>query len=537
MAEFTNLSSIKVAGKVESSYQGRLIGAVDSVGVDALPATPDMEGLIVFLTTDKTFRRCNGSNWDTIIGDMVLEDNISKMVEDGVKDVSDALTTAQSALQKNIDDLSARHDTEMDAAEGRIGALETGISGLDTRMGSVEGTVTTLGTGKADKTELAGYVPTSRKVNNKALSADIELSASDVGALPSGGNAVSATKATQDGLGQDIVATYATKTELNDAVLGAAGSVYRPKGSKNYYTELPTENNAIGDVWNVVNPYGNTPAGTNYVWNGTEWDALGGTIDLSIYAKANDLNTHVADTTKHITAAERTAWNAKADQSVVNSLSGNLTALQEKVDGLDIPDGVLVDDELNLTSVNPVQNKIITARINSVESAANAKENPLTFDAPLHRTGNTVTHNDSTVTAGDYGSGTEVPKISVDAKGHVTAITTEEVPIPTKISDLTNDSSFVTTDNLNSILAGYQAKGDYVVTSDLNNRLESKQDKLTFDSAPVESSNNPVTSGGVFSAINTLQTAVDGKQKTITVSSDEPTASDGADGDIWAVLE
>ncbi len=39
-----------------------------------------------------------------------------------------------------------------------------------------------------------GAVPTSRKVNNKALSGDITLSASDVGALASGGTAAAATK-------------------------------------------------------------------------------------------------------------------------------------------------------------------------------------------------------------------------------------------------------------------------------------------------------------------------------------------------------
>lgn len=39
--------------------------------------------------------------------------------------------------------------------------------------------------GKAVASALGSYVPTTRKVNNKALSSDITLSASDVGALPS----------------------------------------------------------------------------------------------------------------------------------------------------------------------------------------------------------------------------------------------------------------------------------------------------------------------------------------------------------------
>lgn len=37
-------------------------------------------------------------------------------------------------------------------------------------------------------------------------------------------------------------------------------------------------------------------------------------------------------------------------------------------------------------------------------------------------------------------------------------------------------------------------------------QISTKQDKLTFDSVPTEGSSNPVTSGGVYTAINTIQT-------------------------------
>lgn len=54
------------------------------------------------------------------------------------------------------------------------------------------------------------------------------------------------------------------------------------KGSVANFAALPT-NAAKGDVYNVVAANGTTPAGTNYAWNGTEWDALGGAVDLSGY--------------------------------------------------------------------------------------------------------------------------------------------------------------------------------------------------------------------------------------------------------------
>ena len=68
--------------------------------------------------------------------------------------------------------------------------------------------IAAMETGKVD---LAGYVPTTRKVNNKALSADISLTYSDVGALAANGTAA---KATADASGNNIVSTYATKAEI-----------------------------------------------------------------------------------------------------------------------------------------------------------------------------------------------------------------------------------------------------------------------------------------------------------------------------------
>lgn len=86
----------------------------------------------------------------------------------------------------------------------------------------------------------AKFVPQTRTINGKALSANISLSASDVGASSSShthkyagsssaggaatsaltctGNSATATKATQDGNGNNIVNTYCTKAELEQAV-------------------------------------------------------------------------------------------------------------------------------------------------------------------------------------------------------------------------------------------------------------------------------------------------------------------------------
>lgn len=80
------------------------------------------------------------------------------------------------------------------------------------------------------------------------------------------------------------------------------GGVLRLKGSVQTYADLPTENNQVGDVYNVIEAYGDYGAGTNFAWTteGT-WDALGGkggTIDLSGYVTADEFNKLVNNETQ-----------------------------------------------------------------------------------------------------------------------------------------------------------------------------------------------------------------------------------------------
>lgn len=65
------------------------------------------------------------------------------------------------------------------------------------------------------------------------------------------------------------------------------GSALTYKGSVDTYDQLPDEA-AVGDTWNVAQAYQTYPAGTNYAWTGTAWDALGGSVDLSGYQTKSD---------------------------------------------------------------------------------------------------------------------------------------------------------------------------------------------------------------------------------------------------------
>lgn len=77
------------------------------------------------------------------------------------------------------------------------------------------------------------------------------------------------------------------KTYTDTQINAKLSSALKYKGSKDTYADLPKTGNQVGDVWNVVAAYGNAHAGTNWAWNGTVWDPLGGTIDLTNYVTAS----------------------------------------------------------------------------------------------------------------------------------------------------------------------------------------------------------------------------------------------------------
>lgn len=65
---------------------------------------------------------------------------------------------------------------------------------------------------------------------------------------------------------------YALKADL--------ASVYKYKGTKATFAELPATGNEVGDVWDV------TENGMNYGWTGTAWDALGTTVSIATITNA-----------------------------------------------------------------------------------------------------------------------------------------------------------------------------------------------------------------------------------------------------------
>lgn len=78
-----------------------------------------------------------------------------------------------------------------------------------------------------------------------------------------------------------------SKEEINNLI----SSVYKFKGSVATYNDLPSSDQVVGDVYNVESD------GSNYAWDGTNWDKLSEDIDLTNYAKKSDIPTKTSDLT------------------------------------------------------------------------------------------------------------------------------------------------------------------------------------------------------------------------------------------------
>lgn len=184
----------------------------------------------------------------------------------------------------------------------------------------------------------------------------------------------------------DVILTQGAINQLLREFKGIF-SVYNYKGSVADYASLPT--NAVkGDVYNVVAANGNIPAGTNYAWNGTEWDALGGSVDLSGYYTKTEvdlaiedakLTTELAQLTQKVNQNESKLLILNGEEDTAGSLKNTLkvakdytdtqlTNYVEKVEG----SSLITNEKLQLIDTN-------SSNISQLETRVEANEAALTI--------------------------------------------------------------------------------------------------------------------------------------------------------------
>lgn len=76
---------------------------------------------------------------------------------------------------------------------------------------------------------------------------------------------------------------FQTASDVSSAISSALSTTMDYKGTKATVADLPSTGNKQGDVWHV------TADGGEYAWNGSSWEFLGKTVDLSGYVQASEM--------------------------------------------------------------------------------------------------------------------------------------------------------------------------------------------------------------------------------------------------------
>lgn len=148
---------------------------------------------------------------------------------------------------------------------------------------------------------------------------------------------------------------------LVDELKASVAAALDYKGTKDTYEELPAEGNKKGDVWNVVGAHGTTPAGTNYAWDGTQWDPLGGTVDLSGYYTKAQVDGSLYTVRTNLEKADT------ALEGQITTVTNQLTNKVDKVEG----SGLISDTDLNQIRTNK-------SDIESLQTSVGGKQDELT---------------------------------------------------------------------------------------------------------------------------------------------------------------
>lgn len=235
-------------------------------------------------------------------------------------------TSAIAEVKLSVSDLDGKIDTSL-AEKADKSEVTTLSENLDLKADQT--TVNTLGSNlskiesdlNADKKNLA-----DNYWNSDTTASQIESSAETVKAELSVTLNKKADKAiTLEGYG--ITDAY-TKAEID----AKASSFMKYKGQVETTNDLPSDAE-IGDVYNVKS------TGANYAWDGSEWDKLSETIDLSTFAEKTEVNEKVGAVASDLQleaerakAAEKAAMDEVAKKQDKLEASENLTINGNQLD-------------------------------------------------------------------------------------------------------------------------------------------------------------------------------------------------------------
>ena len=178
----------------------------------------------------------------------------------------------------------------------------------------------------------------------------------------------------------------ATQVALNN-IKSTIINTFHYKGFKNTYNEI--ENiikPAIGDVWNCIEAHDKYPAGTNYVWIGSQWSPLCGEIDLSNYQEKLIAGDGIKISEDNVISATNIiAGTVKSVNNQTPNDDGNIVLTAENIpnaylDTQAVTDLATKQNKLIAGENITISNNIISATLNNVTHEVNQNSKIIILD-------------------------------------------------------------------------------------------------------------------------------------------------------------
>lgn len=270
---------------------------------DSLPAQSGNSGK--FLTTDGT-----AASWVDVYTETEIDNKINALntaidgkanslalsaVEERVDTNTASIGTLNTAMTRKADSVNVYTKTETD----NLLSSKATTRALSDTQSALEGAISTTNANLAKKADSSAVYTTSQ-IDTKINTINTEIGKK-------------ATKAISLS-GYGITDAY-TKAEVDAKVT----SVYKYRGSVETENDLPKSGMIVGDVYDI------SSTGMNVAWNGSIWDKLGISVDLTSY-----LTVAAASETYTTIAAMAEALATKASAADVY----NKTEINRKVETL-----------------------------------------------------------------------------------------------------------------------------------------------------------------------------------------------------------
>ena len=442
---------------------------------------------------------------DSLKGD---SDTTVGAVAKRVTDIEGILGNSESeGLRKEVADLKITVGDSTTGLVKDVADLKSKDSALDKKIDAVSGASSAYTDSQINTIKGAGYTEGTTLASIK----------SEIGTE----------KGRIDAILKDAPTNLKSFKDVDDKINTSIASVYRVKGTIATYDELPIENNTVGDVYNVTAANGNTPAGTNYVCvasAGTrveQWDALGGTIDLSTYATKSYVDTALSDVTGDGTNSLKTR---------LGQAETNISNLQESATTFDKDIKTIKGWKINdkFVSGSPV----LDGTDINVDNSENAKTLKVAIDEAK-----TAGTNAQSYAEGVSGSVKSLTDVVNNNKSEIDAYTVNNLkistnPVLTGENVLVGGESEDKTKSLNTTIAEAKAAGT-TAQNNLNTlkgsysgTLETLSKKVDVNEENIATINNTLSTASVRANSAIQKITIKAKADAgVTIS--EPTGAEG----------